>query len=346
MRSVLSIALALAAGLCACDRDAPPAAPSAPVSVLEPEPAPDSTVRARADEFTATAEADVECVSGGSPEVVVPMGKSPPETEAEAKPNAHLRLRVVLPKDALPPNLTAWVDGRIVKSFVERDRVTLSAPPGRHDVAVYVPGCVTWQSTYEADVGSTRDLGEAQLVAARVLEGRVVDVDGRAVAKAIVFPSVGEIRVPLTITGEDGAFRFDGLPLGEATLRVEADGYAKVLVVERFGPDTPPVSVRLARGGLVRGALPSGVSCPTGVWILVVDPARPDDTVWWTSCGDDGKGAFEIRIAPGKWRIVADVGGSTYAADVDVKDGAITEVELKLATESAENKGTARRRRR
>lgn len=149
---------------------------------------------------------------------------------------------------------------------------------------------------------------ELEVVPPSRLRGRVVDDTGAPVAGVTV--STPRYRYQprhpdrwFAQTGEDGRFELLGLPVGSVTLRVEHPGFAPVEVeVETPAPGSESSidDVRLERPGSVRGHVTRGGEALAGAILLV-----GRDRSATVSSVSDAEGHYELRVAPGRYRILA-----------------------------------------
>ncbi len=155
------------------------------------------------------------------------------------------------------------------------------------------------------------------------VEGVVVDPSGVPVAGATV--SIGDRTAT---TGADGAFRFEELPLGEATVAATAEGFrprsAPVTVAAPSAtvrvllePDLPPGQIR----GLVRTLAGKPIASAT----VRVEPLGTEITA-----GADG--GFRVDVPPGEYSVVVGAPGyesQTRRLRVDQDGVTVINVELR-----------------
>jgi hypothetical protein len=150
------------------------------------------------------------------------------------------------------------------------------------------------------------------LAAPSVLEGTVIDGAGAPVAGAILSTPRARFQ-PLdpgrwrAQTGEDGAFELSGLPVGSIDLTVEHPEHAPLtLAVETPEPGSRRSldPIQLVETGLIRGFVRRGSSPLVGAAVLV---GRDRDLL--ASTFSDESGAYELRVAPGRYRIFARYAG-------------------------------------
>ena len=247
-------------------------------------------------------------------------------------PVRKVRCRLVWPPGAArTTHVVAWIEGKRLEATIDGDVLRIDLPPATKRVLVSVKGFAMIERDLDADAGAVHDWGDVVLVPAPRLEGRVVDAGGKPV-HAFVHAKVGDATVPLTSTGDDGTFSVDGLPAGDAEVRVEAEGFVNRTVHHTLAAGGPPLTVALARGGGVRGIVvdADGTPAPKVVYVSFVDLSAPQDRdrMASPSVGDDGR--FEVRLAPGRYRASTTLDAAEATAEVDVADGKTVEITLKL----------------
>jgi len=172
---------------------------------------------------------------------------------------------------------------------------------------------------------------EVVLDAPSILEGTVVDGAGAPLAGAILSTRKARYQ-PLdpgrwrAQTGEDGRFRFLGLPVGTVDLLVEHVDHAPLTMTV----DTPdPGSfveldpIALVATGLVRGTVRRGSVPLVGAAVLV---GRDRDLL--ASTFSDEMGVYELRVAPGRYRLFTRYAGLPLQVSgefVTVVEGEVTE---------------------
>jgi hypothetical protein len=245
-----------------------------------------------------------------------------------------VRCRLLLPDGvSAVKRVTAWADGRIAGSNFDGEVLRIDVPQGTGDVAFRVTGCATVERKIDPAAGPLHDLGDVQLVAAPPLTGRLVDADGRPV-HGFIYPKVGDVTVPLSSTGDDGGFSIDGLPAGDAEVRVEADGFVNRTVHHQLAAGGPPLTITLARGGGVRGLVlgADGKPAPGAVYVSFVDVKDPQNRERMATPSIEDDGRFEVHLAPGRYRAQTTLDDAEATAEVEVADGKTIEITLKLVT--------------
>jgi hypothetical protein len=157
------------------------------------------------------------------------------------------------------------------------------------------------------------ELGTVTMERGLVLEGEVVDEDGRRLAGVVVRLVPGEERAyPArheTTTSSQGTFRFEDLRRGdEVQIEAELEGYLQVHEATLRLPSERPVRVVLESGAPVKGRVVSPEGA--GVEGLVVQARLPTRAVtsYWLfgrspQASSDSSGRFELRLTPGEWEL-------------------------------------------
>lgn len=138
------------------------------------------------------------------------------------------------------------------------------------------------------------------------LQGTVVDGSGAPLAGAILSTRKARYQ-PLdpgrwrAQTGADGKFRFRGLPIGAVDILVEHVDHAPLTVtVDTPDPGTTEdlEPIELVATGLIRGTVRRGEAPLVGAAVIV---GRDRDLL--ASTFSDAQGAYELRVAPGRYRL-------------------------------------------
>lgn len=161
---------------------------------------------------------------------------------------------------------------------------------------------------------------------ARSLSGRVLTEGGEPLVDAHVVLTIGEQRVE-AYTDAEGGFVLRGLPAGAARLRIEAVGH-ETQEVELGARATrlPYDAVRMVRAsphGMLRGTV-EGFDGESVAATVTVTPGESVVAV-------DATGAFEVSLAPGRYRVHIEAPG--YVAqtrEVRLTDGTVTIVHAEL----------------
>jgi Protein of unknown function (DUF1416) len=149
---------------------------------------------------------------------------------------------------------------------------------------------------------------------------------------AFVWPEVDGLSVPLTGARKDGTFRFDGLPEGDALLRVESDEYVRRLVRFSFSADTVPIEIVLEKGGRVHGRVFDEHGQPVSrVYLFIKDPEDGEnrERMAWPHVEADG--SFSVHLSPGRYHLRGLAGKTSGEATLKVEEGETLEVTLRLA---------------
>lgn len=172
---------------------------------------------------------------------------------------------------------------------------------------------------------------EVEFGSPSTLAGTVVDGSGAPVAGAILSTRKARYQ-PLdparwrTQTGADGKFRFLGLPAGTVDIVVEHVDHAPLTVTV----DTPDPGtldeldpIELVETGLIRGTVRRGDAPLVGAAVIV---GRDRDLLGSTF--SDAQGAYELRVAPGRYRLFTRYAGLPLQVSeefVSVVGGEVTE---------------------
>jgi RNA polymerase sigma-70 factor (ECF subfamily) len=185
-------------------------------------------------------------------------------------------------------------------------------PRGETEMRLYVEGFAPVVRRVRLDAGAVSELGEIHLVETATMHGRVIDAADRPVANASVRLDMGDddLKLKSVRIGADGAFTADlAPPSGPLPLRVEAPGFLTLRSTVTIDGDAP-VTLRLARGGVVWGEVVDASGAPVpGARVSV---AAPDGAT--TTADVDDCGLFGVRVAAGRCTVSA--GGATTTADV------------------------------
>ncbi len=184
------------------------------------------------------------------------------------------------------------------------------------------------------------DLGIFSMAPGLVIEGQVVDADGRPVVGASVTAAqvtdVPGYRDRMDVTDEDGRFRLGGLLPTLADLSVSAEGFGPVAAPGvRPGTDEP-TRIELSAAGVVLGRVVDETGGPlNGVSVLLAAEDVSSGLSWnhvvfGCKTADDGSFRFDA-LGPGRW--VAEARshmGASAEESVEVLPGETAEMELRL----------------
>ncbi len=115
--------------------------------------------------------------------------------------------------------------------------------------AGFLPARTEWVPAPEGDVLTLPDLALKRSRGVRVVSGRVVDRDGKAVPGASVSQAGDGPRWTSAQADADGRFRLPGVAGGAALVFAEAPGFRFGGTIHGDGDGAGPVDIRLARAG-------------------------------------------------------------------------------------------------
>lgn len=200
---------------------------------------------------------------------------------------------------------------------------------GEHVLAADAEGLAGRTLRLAVDAAGPALVVDVRLGAGVVLEGRVADAAGRPVAGVSILardPRAGEIRAR---TGEDGAFRLEGLSGLEIALSVEGEGFAPAML-GAVDPKARPVEIELDRLGGLEGIVSFAGVGQRGVAVT----ASAGATSYRTRTGGGGAFVFE-GLPPGTYALEASAPGfRSPGKTVTVGEGSILrDVEVLLQAE-------------
>lgn len=166
---------------------------------------------------------------------------------------------------------------------------------------------------------------------ASVVEGRVVDGDGKPVAAAriVIFPTErrGGFQAKNGTSDDSGAFRIEDVPPGAVEARVTATGFQAAYVSNlevRAGQDLKGVEIVLAAGAAVEGRVLSPSGKPVaGAEVRVVEEEARGFFRMPAMASTDGDGRYRLEgVAPGARTVQASHEGYRRAVrDLEVRLG-------------------------
>ena len=252
-------------------------------------------------------------------------------------PPGELRGQVIGPKGAPVTRFT--VNGVVFQHLEGRFKV-LTPPQGEFRVVVRADGYAPNVFHVQGASGKKLQIPEIRLGAGEHVLGEVLDAEtGMPVADARVSLAdpaklerlrfVRPERVaPLGVSGAGGWYELRRTPRGLLVLVVSAPGYLPEFV--QVNTRDPLPTVLLHRGGAIAGSVRDGLGKPLPrARVVALRGSRT--TGRRGSPTTIGRFSFE-RLRPGRYRVVALANGRTAdAGEVDVRDGEVTEVSLRLA---------------
>lgn len=205
----------------------------------------------------------------------------------------------------------------------------IDAPPRKGRMLLEIPGHAFLLRTVEVPLGGSVDWGAVRLEEGNVLEGRVVDAQGKPVGSANL-QMHDHIE---TYSDDQGHFRFEGLPRGRVELTVKASDFIESRVEIDIVAARVEKDVVAYRGGLLVGKVESPDPRLERASTLVAERAPLTAEGKWTPAGktDIGYADFELRLSPGRYRLFVPPQGDDapqVLAEVDVKEGETVRVEL------------------
>jgi Carboxypeptidase regulatory-like domain len=253
--------------------------------------------------------------------------------------SAGLVCRVIVPRDHLPLRMkvlerrTAQRPLRLTRlewpwTHVRVTRLT----PGGIDIVFFVRGFALVRRRLELAPGEVADLGKIRFGPGVALVGSVVDPDGRPLrGVALDAGPAWSGKTSVAVTDDRGRFRLERVAPGPVEVRARLRGFlpGKADLVAAAKAESAVVTLR--RGGVVHGRVTTSDGRPAvGVEMALIDPAGTDDTDRRWFADTDATGAFEIRVPPGRYRLVFDDDEPVPIRDVDLKEGDVVDMEIVL----------------
>ncbi|GEN13427.1 Carboxypeptidase regulatory-like domain-containing protein [Myxococcus fulvus] len=237
----------------------------------------------------------------------------------------------------LPPQrelkATTGADGRYRLGPVE---------PGPWSFTVEARGYIDLPYGKEVELGSGTGSQDFTLERATSISGRVVDEAGHPLAGIHLNLEQAELEDPVdyetqetALTDSDGAFVLDASAPGDYELIPQTHRF----ITQRLKMTAPArdVLVTLLAGGEVEGTLSDARGLPLSGFTVYVAPLETEDPgEILTAQGVTSEGRFSRKgVPPGRYRIVAqavtDGVDQEVSAEVEVRQGEVTKVELRLA---------------
>lgn len=200
--------------------------------------------------------------------------------------------------------------GRVITSFTA-NATAVSSAEGRFSVPLQGGYLTVWAegfTTFEKELSNAGDVGDVVLKNLPVIEGEVVDPEGRLVAGARVMLAAEGSE---TTTNASGRFKLivdTGREVSEPLelLAVRGSLFGRATATRNYA------RIELTRGTHVVGRVIDAQGRPvqTEVKLESRTLARP------MSVESDGRGAFEIDVAPGPWMIGTRLSGVARTYDV------------------------------
>ncbi|MFY1826580.1 carboxypeptidase regulatory-like domain-containing protein [Myxococcus fulvus] len=228
---------------------------------------------------------------------------------------------------------TTGADGRYRMGPVE---------PGPWSFTVEARGYIDLPYGKEVELGSGTGSQDFTLERATSISGRVVDEAGHPLAGIHLNLEQVELEDPVdyeaqetALTDSDGAFVLDASAPGDYELFPQTSRF----ITQRLKMTAPArdVLVTLRAGGEVEGTLSDARGLPLPGFTVYVAPLETEDPgEILTAQGMTSEGRFSRKgVPPGRYRIVAqqvtDGVDQEVSTEVEVRQGEVTKVELRLA---------------
>jgi len=281
---------------------------------------------------------------------VTPVGApGVPETTIVIPRRGVVTARLRLPSGFPPPN-RVLVIGPVAQGSTEEGASSLpwenglveveDLPVGPVQLRFLVKGLAAVTRTLQMPAGGRVDLGEIAFELGLSLEGQVLDLRGVPVPGATVSAGVSHpASFQTAVSAPDGTFRVERLAEGAVELRIEAEGFLPARAGANVRPGAEPVTVRLERGGLIKGEVRCevGAAAPS-TFVNIEGPAGLVRSLW-----SDREGRFLARLAPGSYRVSTTKGwvvsagggavlrkGSEPQVRVELREGEETPASLRI----------------
>jgi hypothetical protein len=210
----------------------------------------------------------------------------------------------------------------------------LELAPGDYKVSASAEGYAPLESAIlSVPEAGTSDV-RLELSRGQVLEGKVVDLAGRPVAAAQVYPSSGESSswLGMAVSLEDGSFRLERLPSRPYTLTTgsPASGFA---ISTGVSPGDKDVVLTLRPGGRVRIKVKDPTGSPVArasPSIVSVDGSRV--RLFAPTGMTDQEGVVEFGCPAGAIEIRVDTGRLGGTTTIQVEAGAVAATELVIGS--------------
>ncbi|MDD5224040.1 MAG: carboxypeptidase regulatory-like domain-containing protein [bacterium] len=197
---------------------------------------------------------------------------------------------------------------------------------GDYDLTFQAAGFAARKEKISLPPGTTRKI-KIQLEEGGEVSGKVEDLNGQPLGKAKIFVWEGAVGTGYPAES-NGRFRLRNLPLGEAKLSAQADGFIdedQKVVIKRGGP--VQVNFRLEPGGILKGSVQDQQG----------KPVKRGKIFIWT--GDRGvgytlkeDGTYLINgIKPGKYRLsIRSSGFIEEFKDIQIEKGKTYQTDFSL----------------
>ncbi|MBI5850861.1 MAG: carboxypeptidase regulatory-like domain-containing protein [Planctomycetes bacterium] len=216
-------------------------------------------------------------------------------------------MAMVMERPTALARVTKESDGRFVLSAL---------PPGRTTLRIDAESFARFERSVDVPIGEELDLGDLAIDAAALVRGRVVDPDGRGVARARVAPSRrGLADNPVlaaftddvhAVTATDGSFELVGLAPGRVELKARHGSYASAKskrIELGAGQQVDGVEIVLSNGGAIAGQVVLAAGQDFRHWQIIATLEMQAAT-YGTSLDADGRFHLE-HLDPGRYDVQA-----------------------------------------